>query len=563
MKHRYIFLIVTAVFVLFSCEDDMNYTETTRNSKEEVFSSFARTSNFVTDIYGRLDYDFGDGNGAMLASASDEADFAWSNAGIHDYYNGSWSPLNPKDQIWRDSYAGIRAANFYLEASEGQTYENNRYDQDYEEQFIRFQRYQYEVRFLRAYFYFNLVRQYGDVPLVEKVLTAAEANSVTRTPAEEVFDFIINECNAIVNHLPVKYTNLSDKANNETGRVGRIAVLALKARASLYKASPLFNANNDKNLWRDAALASKAVIDSCAVHGITLGAYTDLWGTENYNAKEGIFMRRVGDLNSLEANNFPIGVEGGRSGNAPTQTLVDAYEMKETGLLWNEPGSGYTESDPYSGRDPRFAMTVVKNGDTKWPTYNENPIETFIGGRNASPLAGATTTGYYLRKYLDPSVDLRVGNTNSKRHSWIIFRLGEFYLNYAEALFHYLDSPYATDDTFTMSAVDAVNVIRNRPGVEMPPFPEGMTNGAFLKKYKNERMVELAFEGHRFWDVRRWKDGEVFRTITRMQITRNSNGTFSYTRITKQRSWDDKMYFYPIPDSERRINPNLYQNEGW
>lgn len=563
MKSKFIYIIAIALFLFFSCEDNMNYTETTTNSKEEVFSSFSRTANFVTDIYGRLDYDFGNYGGAMLASASDEADYAWSNSSIHDFYNGSWSPINPKSDIWRQSYAGIRAANFYLEASAGQTFDGNKYDQNYEEQFVRFQRYQYEVRFLRAYFYFNLVRQYGDVPLVTAVLTSAEANNVERAPAEQVFDFIMDECDAIVNHLPVRYTNLADGANNETGRVGRIAVVALKAKASLYKASPLFNTNSDRNLWRDAALASKAVIDNCSVHGISLGAYTDLWGTENYVAREAIFMRRIGDLNYLEAYNYPIGVEGGASGNCPTQTLVDAYEMKGTGLLWNESGSGYSDSDPYTGRDPRFAMTIVKNGDEKWPIYNENPIETFTGGRNASPLAGATTTGYYLRKYLDPSVDLRVGNTNFKRHSWIVFRLGEFYLNYAEALLNYLGSPDATDDTFTLSAVDAVNVIRNRSGVEMPPFATGMTNEAFLKKYKNERMVELAFEGHRFWDVRRWKEGEVLRSITRMQITRNPNGTYNYNRVNKQRSWNDKMYFFPIPDSERRINPNLYQNEGW
>lgn len=164
---------------------------------------------------------------------------------------------------------------------------------------------------------------------------------------------------------------------------------------------------------------------------------------------------------------------------------------------------------------------------------------------------------------MDPTVDLRPGNTNSKRHSWIVFRLGEFYLNYAEAVFNHLGSPYATDATFTLSAVDAVNIVRNRPGVNMPPFPEGMSNTAFLDKYKNERMVELAFEGHRFWDVRRWKEGERFSSIVIMEITRNENGTFNYRRVTKQRAWDDKMYFFPIPDNERRINPNLYQNEGW
>lgn len=564
MIQRFIYITsIIGVLFLLSCQDDMNYTETTSNSKEEVFTSFSRTAEFVTDIYGRLDYDFGNFGGAMLASASDEADYAWSSSSIHDFYNGSWSPINPKADTWRNSYAGIRAANFYLEASKGQTFEDNKYDQDYEEQFIRFQRYQYEVRFLRAYFYFNLVRQYGDVPLVKDVLTSEEANQVSRNSATDVFQFIIDECDAIVNYLPVRYSNLSDKANNETGRVGRIAALALKARAQLYQASPLFNTQQDKLLWKEAALSSKAVIDSCAAHGIKLGKYTDLWGTESYNASEGIFMRRVGDLNNLESNNFPIGVEGGRSGNCPTQTLVDAYEMQSSGLAWNEPGSGYNESDPYTGRDPRFSMTIVKNGDKKWPNYNEYPIETFVGGRNGAPLSGATPTGYYLKKYLDPSVDLRPGTSNSKRHSWIVFRLGEFYLNYAEAVYNYLESAYAVDDTFTLSAADAMNVVRSRTGVNMPPLPLGLSNANFLKKYKNERMVELAFEGHRFWDVRRWKEGERFNSIETMQITKSDNDTYKYKRVTKRRTWNDKMYFFPIPDSERRINPNLYQNEGW
>ena len=335
MRNKFLYIIVLAAFMLSSCEEDMNYTETTSNSKEEVFSSFSRTANFVTDIYGRIDFDYGNFSGAMYASATDESEYAWSTSAIHDFYNGSWSAINPKSNTWTNSYAGIRAANFYLEASNGQTFDGNKYDQDYEEQFVRFQRYQYEVRFLRAYFYFNLVRQYGDVPLVTKVLTSNEANSVSRTPYNEVFKFIIDECDAIASQLPIKYTNLTDKANNETGRVGRIAVLALKAKAILYQASTLFNTTNNNELWKDAAQASKDVIDACKLNSVTLGSYTALWGTEAYAAAEGIFMRRIGDLNYLESYNFPIGVEGGNSGNCPTQTLVDAYEMQSTGLLCN------------------------------------------------------------------------------------------------------------------------------------------------------------------------------------------------------------------------------------
>ena len=113
-----------------------------------------------------------------------------------------------------------------------------------------------------------------------------------------------------------------------------------------------------------------------------------------------------------------------------------------------------------------------------------------------------------------------------------------------------------------MTAVEAVNVIRNRNDVDMPDFPAGLTPEEFTEKYRRERMVELAFEGHRFWDVRRWKDGESQRQITGIHITRNGDD-FTYERVTTQRYWDDKMYLFPIPDSEIRKNSKLTQNPGW
>jgi len=559
MKIKNIIVALACVASLFSCKEEMDYNEFVSYDQEQVFSSFDRTRSFVTNVYSYLDYDFGNYSGAMLASACDEADYVWSWSGIHDFYNGAWSANNPKSDIWSSSYSGIRAANFYLQASQGLTFDDFKFNLDYNEQMERFNRYQYEVRFLRAYFYFNLVRQYGDVPLVTDVLSPEEANSVSRTSAEEVFNYIVSECDAIVNELPGAYTT----SYQETGRVTRISVLALKARALLYKASPLFNTDNSIQYWKDAAVASKAVIDTCGVYGKTLGSYTALWGTDNYNASEVIFARRVGDLNSIEATNFPVGVEGGKSGNCPTQTLVDAYEMKATGLLWNEEGSGYNPNQPFAGRDPRFEMTIAKNGDSGWPAYNTNDLETFVGGLNGAPLSGATTTGYYLKKYLDNSVDLRPNSSNEKRHSWITYRLGEFYLNYAEAAFNYLGSADATDAELTMSAVDAVNVIRQRSGVGMPVLSTGLSDNDFLKKYKNERLVELAFEGHRFWDVRRWKEGDVLSSITCLTIEKVGEDQFSYTRFEKARSWNDKMYLFPIPDWEIRKNPNLTQNTGW
>lgn len=149
-----------------------------------------------------------------------------------------------------------------------------------------------------------------------------------------------------------------------------------------------------------------------------------------------------------------------------------------------------------------------------------------------------------------------------KRHNWITYRLGEFYLNYAEAVFNYLGSADAVSTEFTMSAREAVNVVRNRSDVQMPEVPEGLTNNQFVEKYRRERMVELAFEQHRFWDVRRWKAGDTQRSIVQMQITKN-NDTYTYKRVISNRYWDDKMYLFPIPDSEIRKNPNLIQNPGW
>lgn len=562
MKQKRILFGLACMSLMVSCAD-LDYHEYTTYDKNYVFTDFDRTAGVVTDIYSFLDSDIPtDGS---LCSACDESEYAWSWSSVFGYTDGRWSPSNPYSR-W--DFAGIRRANFFLTEYVNADFSELKYDKDYEAEMKRFNRYPYEVRFLRAYFYFNLARAYGDVPLITKVLTEDEANQVTRTPVAEVFDFIVKECDAILeaDQLPVRYSDLvGDAANGSStdgGRVTKQAVMALKARTLLYWASPLFNKENNSDLWRQAAQANKDVIDFCTANGISLGKYSEIWGTNNWQAGEMIFVRRVGDMNWPETTNFPVGMENGNSGNCPTQTLIDAYEMQATGLAWDEPGSGYDQTDPYAGRDPRLAMTIAVNGD-KWPDTNPNPLETYQGGRNGLPLAGATPTGYYLKKYLDKTIDISTSTgSGSTRHNWVTYRLGEFYLNYAEAVFNYLGSADATDATFTMSAVDAVNVVRSRSDVNMPGFPTGLSNDEFTEKYRRERMVELAFEGHRFWDVRRWKDGASQRSIFEMQITKNGD-RYTYNRVPKSRYWDDKMYLFPIPDSEIRKNPNLTQNPGW
>ena len=156
------------------------------------------------------------------------------------------------------------------------------------------------------------------------------------------------------------------------------------------------------------------------------------------------------------------------------------------------------------------------------------------------------------------------GNTSKRNHVWTYFRYGEVLLNYAEAMVEgYGDINYKNPPSLPLSALEAVNIIRKRKEVNMPDFDSGMTTAQFKEKLRNERMVELAFEDHRFWDIRRWMIGDQTTDIYGVEITKDKMG-FNYKKVlVESRIWDDKMYLYPIPDSEIHINSNLGQNPGW
>lgn len=572
MKLNKLFIGAFSVLALAACNDKMEYHEYNIYDKDYITKNFSNVGGFMTDIYNTVDYDFGNySGGAMQASATDESMYSKMGNAIEDFYNGAWSPSNAKSSIWSSMYSGIKVCNHVLEQMQGLTFDELVLNKDYNQQMHRYENYKYEARFMRAYFYFALVRQYGGVPLVTTEITADEANSLSRNTADEVFKFIIDECTDIQGKIIADYSNLGDYAlgTEESGRADRLAVLALKARAALYWASPLFNASGDKERYHNAATYTKELLDAAEARGKGLTAnYADLWSASSFNTpaimKEILFGRRYyssasGD-NLVETNNYPVGIEGGSGGNCPTQNLVDAYDMLSTGLSINEAGSGYDETNPYADRDPRLAATVAVNGD-QWPTYSgAAKLETFQGGINGEPLTGATPTGYYLKKLCNGAISLA---SNSKlkesRHTWLTFRMGEFYLNYAEALYKYLGDADATSVEFPMSAREAANKTRQRAGM-----PDIATTGDFWTRLCNERFVELAFEGHRFWDVRRWKEADkYFTSITEMKLTKNDDGTITYTRQNVSRQWNDKMYLFPISQTERMKNPNLQQNTGW
>ena len=579
MKHKNILLLAVALLCFAACQKQMNYAEYNIYDKDYITQTFENVGGFMPQIYNALEYDFGNySSGAMLASASDESEYSLRGNAIEDFYNGGWSASNPKSTTWSNMYTGIANCNLVLSEMQGLKFDELVLNKDYPQQMYRYQNYQYEARLMRAFFYFNLVRQYGGVPMPTPEMSLEEINSMTRSTSDEVFSFIISECKDIQDKIIKDYTDLGDMAlgTAETGRADQLAVLALKAKAALYWASPLFNPSGDKERWHNAATYNKELVAACEARGKGLSAkYDDLWSTLNYTTpdivKEIVFARRVnGTNNNAESYNYPVGIEKAASvtsvdniigANCPTQNLVDAYDMLN-GKGINEDGSGYDPQDPYKDRDPRLALTVAVNG-AQWPTYSGAPkLQTYVGGANGQPLVGATTTGYYLRKLLHGSIDLR---SNSRYqvdyHSYVLFRMGGIYLDYAEAVFRYLGGADATSGEFPVSAAELASKTRVRAG--MPAFESGMSNDKFWEKYKNERMVELAFENHRFWDVRRWKEADkYFKNIVEMQITQDGDG-FKYTRNTVSRQWDDKMYLFPIPQSERMKNPNLEQNPGW
>ncbi len=577
MKLRYIISGAALLSLCLSaCSDQMDHKEIKINDDALIKRDFESVGKITSKIYQNLDYDFGQMyGGASLCSATDEAVYSHEGNAIERYYDGSWNATSTNSYTWSKAWEAIGYCNLFLADYTDLTFPEHKLEKDYPDQMIKYENYQWEVRFLRAYNYFLLVRQYGDVPLITENLNAEEANNKPRVSADEIFEFIDSECDVIKDEIIQNYSGAYVSLENEPGRVNNLGVLALRARAALYHASPLFSEGKTevekKALWKHAAECGKACIDECKKRNMTLAKdYSVLFSNTNWNDadanKEIIFAARAGDSNSFERYNFPTSILNAGGGNCPTENLVSAYEMKN-GLPISDPTSGYDQKDPYKDRDGRLKATVAVCGE-KWPTQLEHEgLELWLGGSDSRSAQYGTPTGYYLKKYVCGDNKISgTGQTNSK-HTWILFRLGQVYLDYAEALFNYCGNGYDTPDGFSLSAAAAINTVRKRAG--QPDLPVGLSRTEFEKRYENERFVELAFEGHRMYDVRRWKKApQYFVDIKVMEITKNGD-ELSFTTVTNptyitKRAWaGDHQYLWPIPQSEVLKSGNLIQNPGW
>lgn len=540
-------LLTTTSCDFMDCDESDNYT------LQEIQSSYNRVKQFVTSIYGYLPSDFCNTHGAMLDAATDDAIHVYESSAIQRIVNGTWSANYTVDDKFAYYYNAIHDANYYLTTLSGLTFDTWENGDDYQDWMQNYDNYQYQVRFLRAYFYFELVRRYQNVPLITKPLSQTEANQIEPSSAQEVLKFIINECTEIAPKLPIKSTSI---AQAENGRATRAMAMALKSRAALYAASPLYNTNGDNAKWTEAAKASHDIIASAGELGLGLDTYANLFKSKNYNSKEVILCRPTGTSKTFEQANYPMGVTGGNTTTCPTENLASAFEMKDGRAFdWNDPTM---KANPYKDRDPRFYLTIVHNG-MLWPA--KKAVDISEGGANGLPLTNATTTGYYLRKYVDNSISFEAGSTTAAtHHNWILFRYAEVLLNYAEAMIHVNGNCDYKDATYTMSAREALNAVRKRAGM---PEVAACSQDEFLTRVKHERRVEMAFEGQRFWDLRRWKNLDETKNIYAVRITHH-NGVLSYEKtLLSERSVSDKLYFYPIANVELFKNKKLVQNSGW
>lgn len=554
------YMVAACVLLSLNGCDYLDYDETSGKTKEEAYAYYENMNSLVAYVYTFLPSDLG--SGYIMESATDNCIYTQESANIYYMTTGVWGPLKRVDDGW-NFWDGIRSANSFLENFDPEALKRFEYNENYDEIIEKSAKFPYEVRFLRAFYLFELAKRYGDIPLLTRTYAQNEINSVEQTPFDEVIDFIARECSEIAPELPVSQMDFW----SETGRITRGAALALKSRALLYAASELHNPNNDSDKWAKAAKAAYEVI-ALDAYGLPKIAddplYSAQGGNEIFKSKQLILERRNSSkTNNFEARNQPMGYAetSAQGGNTPTQNLVDAYEMKD-GAAFDWGNSAHVSNMYYDAagkqtRDPRLYLNVLPNGAT-WLT---GKVETFEGGKNKI-LGGSTKTGYYLRKWMNPSVSLDPVKPNKIEHHYILFRYAEILLNYAEAMNEW-KGPDATEEGCPIAARVALNQVRTSAGMNAVV---AAGQAEFREKVRNERRVELAFEGHRLYDIRRWKiaGNDEVRNIYGVKITKSGEDAFSFEKVLIQKMyWENKMYLFPYPQNELYMNPNLKQNPEW
>jgi len=596
MKNKSYILIVLTFFLLTgSCKKDfLTVTPLDQYAEDGVWKDPALIQSFVNNIYLGIPHGF---SALMLSSCADESMAVWdwessnvTNSLLTPSYLGIFD-LNfwtskMRYITWDTSYKNIRACNIFLEKIEGVTFD----DKNFKDQLTG------EVHFLRAYYYHQLTSLYGGVPIITKAYILNDDFLAPRNTYDECIKFVTEECDKAAALLP------ASQSGNNKGRASKAAALTLKSRTLLYAASDLANnttwatgfskpeligyVGGDRTArWKAAKDAAKAVIDLGANSLYKANPVLNENTSKNYGdifllteTSEDIWVRFVLAQYENDWDNGNPGLFNGPNGwhnwggNTPIGQLVDDYEMIDGSKFdWNNP---VHKASPYENRDPRFYASILYNG-AKWRPrpadvkdldpngivqtgFYEKPGNVVKAGLDTkkSPIEdwNGTSTGYYLKKFIDPNVDAQYFK---QEIPWRFMRYTEVILNYAEAC---IALGQETE------AKTYLNMIRKRAG--MPDIPASETGLLLLNRYRNERRIELAYEEQRYFDVRRWMIApQVYTNAKAVNIlykllpdnTTSATPTYSLSTV-QQRSWKNSHYYLPIKLDEINKNKNLIQN---
>ena len=550
-------LLITILVVLTSgCSDMLDIKPTTFISDEAIWEDKNLINQFVANPYGSMLCGFN------RCTAGYEQDWSMSWAGnldaaTDDFASVSDGPIYTQlnkdaitaqscpfvEEIWNQEYKVIRKCNIIIERAPG-----------VEERILSAtekKRVEAEARFLRAFCHFELARTFGKAPLIVKAQSLTDELQVAPSSFADIVKFVKEECDLYADNLPLSYSD------DEAGHATKGAFLALKSRALLYLASPL-NSSDDSRKWADAAQAAQDVmdLDIYKLYKLTDTPYRSMAFDKTAANKEVIFERRftfpeaphnihmMWSLDAVDAGSW--------NGLYPTQNLVDAYETVNGKLTTDPTNTMYNKQDPYTKRDARFYQSIIYNGST-WETHRMSMVTNTVDpSKNGSckPQLGKARCGYGPKKFieeLDPSTNLYGGYAQS--NNWPYIRYAEVLLNYAEAKNEELAAP-------DPSVYLAINEVRSRSG--QPDLPSGLSKIEMRERIKNERRIELLLEEHRFYDLRRWKDGDVLaEPIMGMNIY-DDNVTLRYeVSKVEDRIFNGTHYYLPIPLKEQEKNPLL------
>jgi hypothetical protein len=557
-----LYITLCATLALTSCEKNFLEVEPTdRISTTSVESDTTIFEAYVLNRYigPRLQEKESEGSNpgfgrgfeySMMSSYTDES--------IYNNDDGSWliqrgqiSPdnLGSTGSFWSRSYRGIRECNYALSVLSKISMSAGH------KKMI-----EGELKFIRAYRYHDIIRNYGRAVLIGDKVTQLSDNLqdpalFKRATLQESMNYAIAQLDEAATALPANNTGTW-----QLGRATKGAALALKSRLALYAASPLYSAGT----WIAATNAAQAVI-SLNKYGIYTGGYNKMFLVNETNE---VIFERLFTTNArhvcLEIANGPNGY-GGWGGNTPLQNLVDDYQMV-SGKPITDPTSGYVASQPYVNRDPRFGYTVIYNG----APYRTRSLEAFIPGgkdsKDGDSNWNTTKTGYYLKKFMNDSYPIDNPWDVAGMQPWIYMRYAEVLLNFAEAA-NEAYGPDVIPAGSTMSARQAINLVRARPDVNMPALAAGVSQAEMRDAVKYERRVELAFEEHRYYDVRRWKIADIVenKPAAGIIVTKSgSNITYATKSALDGKLFTAKQYWLPIPRAEILASGNkLEQNADY